>query len=435
MNRAVLRPVRGGLWRWHLGRLGVAAVKPPSQPASATWQSLHSSSPTRPRATRASPLSTTSSSSSSALPPGLESLTASLFASVPASGGGGSSLWGSGAAAPAAAQTTDSHFDVAVVGGGSGGLAASFEAARLGLRVVLFDHVDPSNQGTTWGVGGTCVNVGCVPKKLFHSAALAFASRRHARAMGWVVDTGDSGSSGNGSSGNNGIDGGKDGEVVNWKNLVDGTASQIHALNFSYRSSLAEAGVKFIPRHARLHVTGDAIASSSNKNNNDGPLQLRYERISNSSKNNINGEGAAVTAAAFSVVTADRVILATGGRPLFPSDIAGAAEFMISSDDLFTLPTPPGRTLCVGGGYVSLECAGILTGLGFEVDGASERVGVVGAGVDVCACVLFAMPDATGSAVAVATAHGGGGSGGGVEVWVAFLVYRDQAAAPVASLT
>ena len=59
-----------------------------------------------------------------------------------------------------------------VIGGGSGGLAAAKEAVSLGKKVAVLDFVDPSPRGTTWGLGGTCVNVGCIPKKLFHQAAL-----------------------------------------------------------------------------------------------------------------------------------------------------------------------------------------------------------------------------------------------------------------------
>ena len=55
-----------------------------------------------------------------------------------------------------------------VIGGGSGGLAAAKEAARLGKNVGLCDFVQPTPIGTTWGLGGTCVNVGCIPKKLMH---------------------------------------------------------------------------------------------------------------------------------------------------------------------------------------------------------------------------------------------------------------------------
>lgn len=59
-----------------------------------------------------------------------------------------------------------------VIGGGSGGLACAKEAAGYGKKVVVFDYVTPTPLGTTWGLGGTCVNVGCIPKKLMHQAAL-----------------------------------------------------------------------------------------------------------------------------------------------------------------------------------------------------------------------------------------------------------------------
>lgn len=59
-----------------------------------------------------------------------------------------------------------------VIGGGSGGLACAKEATSFGKKVVVLDFVIPSEQGTTWGIGGTCVNVGCIPKKLMHQAAL-----------------------------------------------------------------------------------------------------------------------------------------------------------------------------------------------------------------------------------------------------------------------
>ena len=64
------------------------------------------------------------------------------------------------------------RYDLVVVGGGSGGLACSKAAADLGARVAVLDFVKPSPHGTTWGLGGTCVNVGCIPKKLMHQAAI-----------------------------------------------------------------------------------------------------------------------------------------------------------------------------------------------------------------------------------------------------------------------
>lgn len=64
------------------------------------------------------------------------------------------------------------HYDLVVVGGGSGGLACAKEAVQLGAKVAVLDYVTPSPNGSVWGLGGTCVNVGCIPKKLMHQASL-----------------------------------------------------------------------------------------------------------------------------------------------------------------------------------------------------------------------------------------------------------------------
>lgn len=64
------------------------------------------------------------------------------------------------------------EYDLVVIGGGSGGLACAKEAAQHGAKVAVLDFVKPSPQGTKWGLGGTCVNVGCIPKKLMHQASL-----------------------------------------------------------------------------------------------------------------------------------------------------------------------------------------------------------------------------------------------------------------------
>lgn len=64
------------------------------------------------------------------------------------------------------------EYDLVVIGGGSGGLACAKEAVNLGAKVAVLDYVVPSPQGTKWGLGGTCVNVGCIPKKLMHQASL-----------------------------------------------------------------------------------------------------------------------------------------------------------------------------------------------------------------------------------------------------------------------
>lgn len=71
--------------------------------------------------------------------------------------------------APSSSDSVSAYeFDLVVIGGGSGGLACAKEAAKLGQRVACLDYVKPSPKGSKWGLGGTCVNVGCIPKKLMH---------------------------------------------------------------------------------------------------------------------------------------------------------------------------------------------------------------------------------------------------------------------------
>jgi len=81
------------------------------------------------------------------------------------------------------------HFDLIVIGGGSGGLACAREAARLGAKVCVLDYVKPSPHGSVWGIGGTCVNVGCIPKKLMHHAAKLSSKLNDAAAFGWMPAT------------------------------------------------------------------------------------------------------------------------------------------------------------------------------------------------------------------------------------------------------
>ena len=120
-----------------------------------------------------------------------------------------------------------------------------------------------------------------------------------------------------------------------WKALVASVQRHIKSLNFGYRSSLVSAGVKYHNARGALGG-GHEIALTDGKG--------RTTRV-----------------------TARHIVLATGGRPRVPAAFEGAADLAITSDDLFSLADAPGKTLVVGGGYVALECAGVLASLGYEV--------------------------------------------------------------------
>ena len=216
-------------------------------------------------------------------------------------------------------QETKFDFDLIVLGGGSGGISCAKRAAELGARVALCDFVRPSPAGSTWGLGGTCVNVGCIPKKLFHQAALIGEQRRHAaESFGWCppdIETE---------------------KHVNWSVLTSNVKDHIQSLNYGYEMDLEKKNVTYFNAFAQF-VDGHRIKLCCPI----GPLDKRE-------------------------VTSRRFVLAMGGRPTLPSDVPGAVQHSISSDDLFTLPQAPGKTLVVGASYVALECAGFLTGLGFH---------------------------------------------------------------------
>jgi len=192
----------------------------------------------------------------------------------------------------------DSHnydYDIVVIGGGSGGLAASKEAARLGLKVAVCDFVKPTPKGITWGLGGTCVNVGCIPKKLMHQAANLGESVKDAKAYGWSTDP--------------------EGTTHSWEQMVEQIQNHIGALNWGYRVSLREKSVTYLNEYAEF----------------TDPHTLKCVNKKGKEK----------------AVTADKFIIATGGRPKYP-DIPGAKELGITSDDIFSLPKAPGKTLLVG---------------------------------------------------------------------------------------
>eukprot|EP00092_Neocalanus_flemingeri_P022847 GFUD01024773.1.p1 GENE.GFUD01024773.1~~GFUD01024773.1.p1 ORF type:complete len:685 (-),score=192.22 GFUD01024773.1:237-2291(-) len=209
-------------------------------------------------------------------------------------------------------QTHNYDYDILVIGGGSGGLAASKEAARHGKKVAVLDFVKPSPAGTTWGLGGTCVNVGCIPKKLMHQAALLGEAVNDAKSFGWEVE--------------------KEAVKHSWTKMVEEIQNHIGGLNWGYRVALREKSVTYLNEYAEF--VDDHTLKTTNKKGKE------------------------------KTITAEKFILATGGRPKYP-EIPGG-EFGISSDDIFSLPHNPGKTLLIGASYIALECAGFLAALGCD---------------------------------------------------------------------
>ena len=232
----------------------------------------------------------------------------------PSSGGGSASMVDDG--------FTKEHgfdYDLVVIGGGSGGLACSKEASRLGAKVAVLDFVKPSPAGTVWGLGGTCVNVGCIPKKLMHAAALAnemISADSAAFGLGATV------------------------AKTDWESMRQNVQNHIRGLNFKYRVNLRENGVTYLNKLGRV-VDKNTMEVTDKKGNK-------------------------------STITAARIIVAVGGRPT-GLDCPGG-ELAISSDDIFALEKNPGKTLCVGASYISLECAGFLAGLGNDVSVAVRSI-------------------------------------------------------------
>jgi glutathione reductase (NADPH) len=188
-------------------------------------------------------------------------------------------------------------FDLLTIGAGSGGVRASRMAAGLGARVAVAE---------ARLLGGTCVNVGCVPKKLLVYASQFSAAFEDARGFGWKV--GD--------------------RTFDWRRLIANKDREIARLNQVYRRLLEDSGVTIVEGRARLvdHHTVDVGGT-------------RY--------------------------TADTILIASGGQPNVV-DIPGA-EYGISSDDVFHLSALPKRIVIVGGGYIAVEFAGIFNELGSEV--------------------------------------------------------------------
>lgn len=203
--------------------------------------------------------------------------------------------------------------DFIIIGGGSAGLACA--RALASSSVVLLDRARPSpTRGTSFGLGGTCVNVGCVPKKLMHySGRLGIALREDASAFGWEQTSS---------------------RRFAWKRLRESVQGHVHMLNFVYSSALpgnvdyVDATARFVDERSVKVVEQDGRE-----------FVLRANKA---------------------------VIVACGGRPVVPENVENATRLGITSDDLFSLEDEPGKTLVVGAGYIGLESASFLQALGFD---------------------------------------------------------------------
>ncbi|MBK6811855.1 MAG: glutathione-disulfide reductase [Sandaracinaceae bacterium] len=188
-------------------------------------------------------------------------------------------------------------FDLYVVGAGSGGVRAARMSASMGARVGICEERY---------MGGTCVNVGCVPKKLFVYASEFGAAFRDAAGFGFTVPT----------------------PSFDWPTLVRNKDAEITRLNGIYESLLTGPG-------ATVHHGRGRLVDAHH-------VEVNGQRFS-----------------------ARHILVATGGRPIRPS-IPGA-ELGVTSEAIFSMPTLPKRALVVGGGYIGLEFASIFEGLGVTV--------------------------------------------------------------------
>ncbi|MBC3949474.1 glutathione-disulfide reductase [Pseudomonas folii] len=187
-------------------------------------------------------------------------------------------------------------FDLFVIGAGSGGVRAGRFAAGFGARVAVAE---------SRYLGGTCVNVGCVPKKLLVYGAHYAEDFEQAKSFGWT--TGEPG--------------------FDWQTLIANKDRQIQHLNGIYRNLLVNSGVTLLEGHAALK----------------GPHEVE-----------INGQ----------TYSAEHILIATGGWPQVP-DIPGR-EHAITSNEAFHLNQLPKRIVVVGGGYIAVEFASIFHGLGAD---------------------------------------------------------------------
>lgn len=197
--------------------------------------------------------------------------------------------------------------DLFVIGGGSGGVAHARRAAEYGASVVLAEYGP---------LGGTCVNVGCVPKKVMWYTASHAHHHAHAADYGFDIEV----------------------RGHDWAGLKQRRDAYVHRLNGIYEKLLDDRGVNYLAGSARF-IDAHTVAVGDTE----------YQ--------------------------AERIVIATGGRPSVPG-IPGA-EHGITSDGFFKLAERPQRVLVVGSGYIAVELAGVFNGLGSETRVLVRKDGLI----------------------------------------------------------
>lgn len=192
---------------------------------------------------------------------------------------------------------SDKHFDYFVIGAGSGGVRSARIAAQHGAKVGVAEVSD---------LGGTCVNLGCIPKKILAYASDYGFHFDDARGFGWLSSK----------------------PEFEWETLIANKNKEISRLNGIYQKLLDNAGVEIL----------------------NGLASFVDEKTLS-----VNGE----------TITADNILIATGGKPRIP-DIPGG-ELLATSDDAFFWPKMPNEVVIIGGGYIAVEFAHIFHGLGAHV--------------------------------------------------------------------
>jgi glutathione reductase (NADPH) len=188
-------------------------------------------------------------------------------------------------------------YDLFVIGGGSGGIAAGRRAAQYGAKVAVAEYDR---------LGGTCVNRGCIPKKLMVYASHFPDLFEDAQGFGWSAVQ----------------------STLDWQKMITAVNKELERLNGVYQNMLGNAKVELFRGYAKFL----------------DPHTLEIEDRK---------------------VTADKILIAVGGHPVKP-DIPGI-EHAITSDDMFLLKEQPKSILIMGGGYIGVEFACIMNGLGSDV--------------------------------------------------------------------